>query len=68
MKLDEEGEPVYGPRDTPDLAKMAALGLPFWLAGGQGSPEAVAGALAEGAGGAPAGLGGGVAVLVTGTS
>lgn len=51
MKLDEDGEPVYGPRDHPDLAKMAALGLPFWLAGGQASPGAVAQALAEGAAG-----------------
>ncbi|WP_411101813.1 nitronate monooxygenase [Streptomyces sp. cmx-4-9] len=51
MTLDAAGEPVYGPRDHPDLAKMAALGLPFWLAGGQASPEAVAAALAEGAAG-----------------
>ncbi|MCY0927654.1 nitronate monooxygenase [Streptomyces sp. H27-H1] len=51
MRLDEEGEPVYGPRDNPDLAKMSALGLPFWLAGGQASPEAVAGALDDGAAG-----------------
>lgn len=51
MTLDEDGEPVYGPRDHPDLAKMAALGLPFWLAGGQAGPEAVAAARAEGAAG-----------------
>lgn len=51
MQLDEDGEPVYGPRDHPDLAKMAALGLPFWLAGGQASPEAVAAARAAGAAG-----------------
>ncbi|MEV8532246.1 hypothetical protein [Streptomyces sp. NPDC051211] len=51
MRLDEAGEPVHGPRDHPDLAKMAALGLPFWLAGGQASPEAVAAARAEGAAG-----------------
>lgn len=55
MKLDEAGEPVYGPRDNPDLAKMAALGLPFWLAGGQASPEAVAGARAAGAAGVQVG-------------
>ncbi|MBT2451596.1 nitronate monooxygenase [Streptomyces sp. ISL-43] len=55
MKLDEDGEPVYGPRDDPDLAKMAALGLPFWLAGGQARPEAVAAALAEGAAGVQVG-------------
>ncbi|RMB81846.1 nitronate monooxygenase [Streptomyces shenzhenensis] len=39
MRLDEQGDPVYGPRDTPDFAKMAALGLPFWIAGGQCGPE-----------------------------
>ncbi|MFJ9337701.1 nitronate monooxygenase [Streptomyces sp. NPDC101733] len=55
MRLDENGEPVYGPRDHPDLAKMAALGLPFWLAGGQASPEAVAAARAEGAAGVQVG-------------
>ncbi|MEV7519839.1 nitronate monooxygenase [Streptomyces sp. NPDC091371] len=55
MKLDEQGEPVYGPRDHPDLARMAALGLPFWLAGGQASPEAVAAARAEGAAGVQVG-------------
>ena len=38
-QLDENGEPVYGPRDEVDLAKVAALGLPFWLAGGQATPE-----------------------------
>ncbi|MER5811087.1 nitronate monooxygenase [Streptomyces sp. NPDC002033] len=51
MSLDAAGEPVYGPRDHPDLTKMAALGLPFWLAGGQASPEAVAAARARGAAG-----------------
>ncbi|MFE5539248.1 hypothetical protein [Streptomyces sp. NPDC056492] len=51
MRLDGAGEPVYGPRDRPDLARMAALGLPFWLAGGQASPEAVAAARAAGAAG-----------------
>nr|WP_276328744.1 nitronate monooxygenase [Streptomyces erythrochromogenes] len=51
VRLDAGGEPVHGPRDHPDLAKMAALGLPFWLAGGQGRPEAVAAARAAGAAG-----------------
>ncbi|MFJ7202482.1 nitronate monooxygenase [Streptomyces sp. NPDC098789] len=51
MTLDAAGEPVYGPRDHPDLAKMAALGLPFWLAGGQASPRALADARAQGAAG-----------------
>lgn len=55
MALDDAGEPVYGPRDEPDPAKMAALGLPFWLAGGQASPEAVAAARAAGAAGVQVG-------------
>lgn len=39
LKLNEQGEPIYGPRDTPDLAAIRALGHPFWLAGGQATPE-----------------------------
>lgn len=39
LKLDDNGEPVYGPRDAVDPAAIAALGLPFWLAGSNGSPE-----------------------------
>jgi NAD(P)H-dependent flavin oxidoreductase YrpB (nitropropane dioxygenase family) len=50
-RTDERGEPVYGERDEADLAAMRALGLPFWLAGGTGSPEALALALAAGAAG-----------------
>lgn len=45
------GEPLYGPRDVVDLAKLRELGLPFWLAGGQGSPEGLAAARAAGAAG-----------------
>ncbi|WP_424211703.1 nitronate monooxygenase [Streptomyces sp. BI20] len=55
LRLDEAGEPVYGPRDNPDLAKMTALGLPFWLAGGQAGPEALAEARARGAAGVQVG-------------
>ncbi|HLP76379.1 MAG TPA: nitronate monooxygenase, partial [Candidatus Paceibacterota bacterium] len=36
LQLTEAGEPVYGPRDVPDLEKIRALGLPFWLAGSFG--------------------------------
>ncbi len=35
----DDGQPVYGPRDLPDLDKVAVLGLPFWLAGSAGTPE-----------------------------
>ncbi|MFC5813739.1 nitronate monooxygenase [Nonomuraea harbinensis] len=51
MTLDEAGEPVYGPRDEVDVAKVAAIGLPFWLAGGYGTADGLAGALAAGANG-----------------
>ncbi len=51
MRLDERGEPIYGERDTADLAKIRALGLPFWLAGSYGRPGRLAEALALGAAG-----------------
>jgi len=50
-QINDRGEPVYGDRDEVDLAKIAALGLPFWLAGGAGSPERLAAARAAGAAG-----------------
>ena len=53
--LDESNEPVYGPRDEVDLDKLAALGLPFWLAGSQGTPERLAAARAAGAAGVQVG-------------
>ena len=49
MQLDENGEPVFGEKDTPDLAKIKELGLPFWLAGGYDSPEKLKEAQAAGA-------------------
>lgn len=49
MQLSASGEPVYGPRDVPELAKIAALGLPFWLAGSRARPERLADALRQGA-------------------
>lgn len=51
MVLDEAGEPVYGPKDIADLAKISELGLPFWLAGAYATPEKVAEARAVGAAG-----------------
>jgi NAD(P)H-dependent flavin oxidoreductase YrpB (nitropropane dioxygenase family) len=36
--LNARGEPLYGERDVVDLPKLRELGLPFWLAGGTGSP------------------------------
>jgi nitronate monooxygenase len=49
MKLDDKGEPIYGLRDQVDLSEMAALGLPFWLAGSYASPEKLAEVQAAGA-------------------
>ncbi|MDQ3171380.1 MAG: nitronate monooxygenase [Acidobacteriota bacterium] len=55
MELNARGEPVYGARDRVDLDKIAALGLPFWLAGGCGAPEGLSEALARGASGVQVG-------------
>lgn len=51
LRFDDRGEPIYGDRDNVDLAKMRDLGLPFWLAGGYGSPERLRYARSEGAAG-----------------
>ena len=51
----ELGEPVYGERDAVDLEKLRALGVPFWLAGGQGWPDRLRDALAAGAAGVQVG-------------
>jgi NAD(P)H-dependent flavin oxidoreductase YrpB (nitropropane dioxygenase family) len=51
MQRNERGEPIYGPRDVVDLEAMRALGVPFWLAGGYGTPEKLTEALAAGASG-----------------
>jgi NAD(P)H-dependent flavin oxidoreductase YrpB (nitropropane dioxygenase family) len=51
LRLNDRGEPLYGDRDVVDLAKLRELGLPFWLAGGAGSPEGRRAALAAGAAG-----------------
>ncbi|HEV2208207.1 MAG TPA: nitronate monooxygenase [Verrucomicrobiae bacterium] len=49
MQLSPQGEPVYGPRDVPEIDKIRALGLPFWLAGGYGHSAKLAEALQLGA-------------------
>jgi nitronate monooxygenase len=51
LQLNDVGEPIYGERDVVDLEKMRELELPFWLAGGTGSPAALEAALAAGAAG-----------------
>jgi len=55
LQLNENGEPVYGPRDVPDLDKIRELGLPFWLAGSFGRPGKLAEARRLGAAGIQAG-------------
>jgi NAD(P)H-dependent flavin oxidoreductase YrpB (nitropropane dioxygenase family) len=54
-RFNDRGEPVYGERDVVDLAKLRDLGLPFWLAGGTGSPDRLRDALASGATGVQVG-------------
>lgn len=51
LQLTPQGEPLYGPRDLPELEKIRALSLPFWLAGGYGHPGKLADAIALGAAG-----------------
>ncbi|MBP7951478.1 MAG: nitronate monooxygenase [Verrucomicrobiales bacterium] len=55
MQLSDSGEPIYGERDMPELEKIRALGLPFWLAGSFGAPGRLAEALRLGAAGIQAG-------------
>lgn len=55
MRFTPDGQPIYGSRDDVDLAVFRDLGLPFWLAGGYGSPEKVKEALALGAAGVQVG-------------
>jgi nitronate monooxygenase len=38
VQYNERGEPIYGPRDEVDFAKIRELGLPFWLAGAYAGP------------------------------
>lgn len=51
--FDTSGEPtvVYTREDTIDIAAIAGLGLPFWLAGAFGSPQGLKQALEMGAAG-----------------
>jgi NAD(P)H-dependent flavin oxidoreductase YrpB (nitropropane dioxygenase family) len=51
LETNERGEPLYGERDAVDLCDLASMGLPFWLAGGTGSPEGMRAALDAGAAG-----------------
>lgn len=55
LRLNESGEPIYGPRDEVDLSEMKALGLPFWIAGHAATPQKLAAAIAAGAAGVQVG-------------
>ncbi|MCC7530359.1 MAG: nitronate monooxygenase [Candidatus Melainabacteria bacterium] len=55
ITTDANGEPIYGPKDEIDTESFRRLGLPFWLAGGYGSPEGLKLALQAGARGIQAG-------------
>jgi NAD(P)H-dependent flavin oxidoreductase YrpB (nitropropane dioxygenase family) len=55
LRLDDAGEPVYGPRDAVDLTRMAGIGLPFWVAGGRASAAALRAARSAGATGVQVG-------------
>ena len=47
--VDENGEPIYGDLDIPNLEKIKSSGSPFWLAGSFGTPEKLREALSMGA-------------------
>lgn len=55
LQLNDRGEPIYGLRDVPDLEKIRALGLPFWLAGSYATPERLTEAINSGAAGVQVG-------------
>lgn len=51
----DDGEPVYDERDQVALDAIRGLGLPYWLAGGQGSPDGLRAARSAGAAGVQVG-------------
>jgi NAD(P)H-dependent flavin oxidoreductase YrpB (nitropropane dioxygenase family) len=55
LRFNERGEPIYGERDVVDLTRISELGVPFWIAGGAGSPERLQKAVASGATGVQVG-------------
>lgn len=54
-ELDTDGDLRFGPRDEPDVSRIAALARPFWLAGAYGTPEGFVAARQMGAQGIQAG-------------
>jgi nitronate monooxygenase len=49
VRFNDRNEPIYGERDLVDMEHMRELGLPFYLAGGSASPQALQHALDNGA-------------------
>ena len=47
MQFDDQGQPIYGPRDAVKIAQIREYNLPFWLAGSYGSPERMQEAIAH---------------------
>ena len=55
MRIDGDGNPIYGDRDQVDYEVLRQLGVPFWIAGGVTTPERVREALDLGATGVQVG-------------
>lgn len=55
ITYNERYEPIYGDRDLVNMEQMRALGMPFYLAGGAATPEALQAALDGGASGVQVG-------------
>lgn len=49
LRLSNIGEPVYGPRDQPNIERIRDLGRPFWMAGSFGHPDKLKEAISRGA-------------------
>ena len=54
-RLDPSGQPVYDTRDVVAPDALAALGVPYWMAGSYGTPTGLGRAVASGAAGIQAG-------------
>lgn len=55
FEVDDEGNPLYGPRDAVDFEVLSGLGKPFWIGGGITSAQDVRNAFALGASGVQVG-------------
>jgi NAD(P)H-dependent flavin oxidoreductase YrpB (nitropropane dioxygenase family) len=53
--IGEDGQSLFSEKDSADLEKVRAIGLPFWLAGGYATPAKVQAALGAGAQGVQVG-------------